>query len=158
KATAALDTVRVQYRKTAAGEFVMNRFIAEDPVDPYFRQLIFTNTRGEKGTFITYSAHATCLSSRFMGLSGDYPNYLMDYLEEDNVDFAFFAAGTVGSHRPRAPGNDVPAVQQYANALDSVLTASNATTEPVAGSSLRSTTLPLYLRDAHYRISDNIRL
>ena len=158
QALAALDTVQVQYKKTAAGEFVMNRFIAEDPVDPYFRQLIFTNTQGEKGTFITYSAHATCLSSRFMGLSGDYPSYLMDYLEEDNVDFAFFAAGTVGSHRPMAPGNDILAVRQYVHSLDSVLTASEAITKPIKGSSLRSATLPLYLREAHYRISDNIRL
>src|SRR5690606_80641 len=66
QATASLDTVQVQYRKTAAGDFVMNRFIAEDPVDPYFRQLILTNTQGERGSLITYSAHATCLSSKFM--------------------------------------------------------------------------------------------
>jgi hypothetical protein len=152
------DTVQVHYKRTAAEEFVMNRFIAEDPVDPYFRQLLFTKRNGEKGTFITYTAHATCLSSKFMGLSGDYPNYLTDYLEEDNVDFALFASGTVGSHRPMAPGNDVPSVQQYAYSLDSVLTVSEAIAEPVEGSLLRSATLPLYLREAHYRISDDIRL
>jgi len=158
QAIANLDTVQVHYKKTLAGEFVMNRFIAEDPVDPYFRQLLFTKSNGEKGTFITYSAHATCLSSKFMGLSGDYPNYLTDYLEEDNVDFALFAAGTVGSHRPMAPGNDVPSVQQYAASLDSVLTFSDAFSEPIEENLLQSATFPLHLRDAHYRITDNIRL
>src|SRR5690606_24637634 len=158
QAIANLDTVQVHYKKTLAGEFVMNRFIAEDPVDPYFRQLLFTKPNGEKGTFVTYTAHATCLSSKFMGLSGDYPNYLTDYLEEDNVDFALFAAGTVGSHRAVAPGNTIEAVQQYAYSLDSVLTTSQTMVTPIERPLLYSATLPLYLRDAHYRISDNIRL
>src|SRR5690554_3658565 len=154
-ALATADIVQVHYQKTAAEEFVVNRFIAEDPVDPYFRQLVFTKTTGEKGAFITYTAHATCLSSKFMGLSGDYPNYLTHYLEEDNVGFALFAAGTVGSHRPVAPGNDITAVQQYAYSLDSVLTASEAMANPIERPMMRSATLPLYLRDPHYRISDN---
>lgn len=157
-ALATADTVQVHYQKTAAEEFVTNRFIAEDPVDPFFRQLVFTKTDGEKGTFVTYTAHATCLSSKFMGLSGDYPNYLTDYLEEDNVDFALFAAGTVGSHRAVAPGNTIEAVQQYAYSLDSVLTTSQTRVTPIERPLLYSATLPLYLRDAHYRISDNIRL
>lgn len=157
-ALATADTVQVHYQKTAAEEFVENRFIAEDPVDPYFRQLVFTKTDGEIGTFITYTAHATCLSSKFMGLSGDYPNYLADYLEEDNVDFALFAAGTVGSHRAVAPGNDIDAVQQYAKSLDSLLTTSEAMAISIERPLMKFATLPLYLRDAHYRISDNIRL
>lgn len=157
-ALASKDTVQVTYKKTWAKDFVMNRFIPEDPVDPFFRQLIFTKNNGEKGFLITYSAHATGLSSSFMGLSGDYPQYLMDYLEEDNADFALFAAGTVGSHRPLTQGNDISSVQQYSSSLDSVLAVSDAVAEPVQGSYLRFATLPLYLREAHYRISDNIRL
>ncbi|MEX2593488.1 MAG: neutral/alkaline non-lysosomal ceramidase N-terminal domain-containing protein [Anditalea sp.] len=157
-AMATMDTVQVQYKKTAAQDFVMNRFIAEDPVDPYFRQLIFTKAQGETGTFITYSAHATCLSGKFMGLSGDYPQYLMDYLEEDNADFALFAAGTVGSHRPMTNGNEIPSVKQYAHSLDSVLTHSTSEPIPVTGPAIKFATIPLALRDAHYRISDNIRL
>lgn len=158
QALTTADTAEVIYKKTAAEDFVTNRFIPEDPVDPYFRQLVFTKRDGKVGTLITYAAHATCLSSKFMGLSGDYPNYLTDYLEEDNVDFALFAAGTVGSHRPLAPGKDIPAVQQYAHALDSVLTVSEAVGQILERPLLESATLPLYLRDAHYRISDNLRL
>lgn len=157
-AIATMDTVQVQFKKTAAPDFVKNRFIEDDPVDPYFRQLIFTNVKGETGTLISYSAHATSLSSQFMGLSGDYPQYLVNYLEEDNADFALFAAGTVGSHRPMAPGNDIPAVKQYAHDLDSLLNISASDPEMVTGSALKSATLPLALREAHYRISENIRL
>src|SRR5690606_31228053 len=35
---------------------------------------------------------------------------------------------------------------------------SDSIAEPAQGSLLQSATLPLYLRDAHYRISDNFRL
>lgn len=157
-AIATMDTVQVHYKKTAANDFVTNRFIAEDPVDPYFRQLIFTKAMGETGTFITYSAHATCLSSKFMGLSGDYPQYLVNYLEEDDTDFAMFAAGTVGSHRPINKGDGISSIKQYAHTLDSVLAASTSEPIPVTGSAIKFTTLPLTLRDAHYRISDHIRL
>ena len=93
-----------------------------------------------------------------MGLSGDYPQYLMNYLEADNADFAFFAAGTVGSHKPMADGNDIPSVKEYASELDAVLSDSTTAPFPVQGLALQSATLPLALRDAHYRISDNIRL
>src|SRR5690606_16557104 len=48
QALSTADTVQVHYQKTAAEEFVVNRFIAEDPVDPYFRQLVFTKTDGKK--------------------------------------------------------------------------------------------------------------
>lgn len=158
QAISMLDTVEVKYKKTYAKDFVMNRFIAEDPVDPYFRQLIFTQPNGDKANFITYSAHATCLSSKFMGLSGDYPHYLTKYLEEDNADFVLFAAGTVGSHRPVSPGNDISSIKSYAHALDSVLTVSDEIAQRVQGTSLESARLPLHLRSAHYRISDNLRL
>src|SRR5690606_22530050 len=65
---------------------------------------------------------------------------------------------TVGSHRPMAQGNDIQAVKAYADNLDSVLTAATTEPIPVKDFSLQSTTVPLALREAHYRISDNIRL
>ncbi|HLU89229.1 MAG TPA: neutral/alkaline non-lysosomal ceramidase N-terminal domain-containing protein [Cyclobacteriaceae bacterium] len=157
-ASASMDSVSLLYQKTDAAPFVGNRFIPDDPVDPYIRQLIFTKASGETGTLITYSAHATCLGSKFMGLSGDYPFYLTKFLEEDNVDFAMFAAGTMGSHRPNVNERDIASVKQYAEALDAVLTDTPTVSKPVAANSLRFAKLPLGLREPHYRISDNIRL
>ena len=157
-ALGTMDTVQMAYKKTKADDFVMNRFVAEDPVDPYLRQLVFTKNSGEKGTLITYSAHATCLSSRFMGLSGDYPKYLTTYLEQDNVDFALFAAGTVGSHRPMAKGKTIADVEQYAFSLDSIVTTSPKQPVFIPNPKISFATLPLSLREAHFRVSDHIRL
>ncbi|MFC4872350.1 alkaline ceramidase [Negadavirga shengliensis] len=152
-----MDTVSIGYKKANAAGFVANRLIAEDPVDPFLRQLVFENTAGETCAFVTYSAHATCLNSRFMGLSGDYPHYLTGWMQE-HMDFALFASGTVGSHRPMAPGNDIQSVKQYAYSLDTVLRGDGSDVKPVSGTMLKIGTLPLALRSPHYRISDNLRL
>lgn len=84
KALKSQDTVAVTYQKYSAPQFVGNRFIPNGPIDPFIRQLVFTKGDGTKGTLFTYTAHATCLNSKFMGLSGDYPFYLtQDMLNED---------------------------------------------------------------------------
>ncbi len=105
KAVASEDSASMSFRKTKAADFVSNRFVKDGPYDPFVRQVIFTKKDGKKAVFFTYSAHATCLSSKFMGLSGDYPKYLTQKMEERDYDFALFAAGTVGSHRPQSRGN-----------------------------------------------------
>ncbi|MEP0713503.1 MAG: neutral/alkaline non-lysosomal ceramidase N-terminal domain-containing protein, partial [Algoriphagus sp.] len=87
-AIATQDTVSINYRKADAGGLVANRFVKDGPIDPFVRQLIFTKNSGEKGTFLTYSAHATTMTTKFMGLSGDYPFYLTKELENDGFDFA----------------------------------------------------------------------
>ncbi|MEN2283288.1 neutral/alkaline non-lysosomal ceramidase N-terminal domain-containing protein [Algoriphagus sp. SE2] len=158
QAISSKDTVTIAYRKIDAGEYVSNRFIKDDPIEPSIRQLIFTKNNGEKATFFTYSAHATILSSKFMGLSGDYPYYLMQDMEEGEYDFALFAAGTVGSHRPLASGNTPELVEKYANDLDSVMQIKITDSSTIDRPRIEIGTLPIALREPHLRVSDNLRL
>ncbi|WP_289030261.1 neutral/alkaline non-lysosomal ceramidase N-terminal domain-containing protein [uncultured Algoriphagus sp.] len=158
KAKMEVDTVSITYRKANAEELLANRFIKDGPTDPFTRQLIFTKKSGEKATLITYSAHATCLSSKFMGLSGDYPFYLMKSLEEKEFDFALFASGTVGSHRPIAPGNQVEDIMSYASQLDSINRLKMTRYATIRNTSLKNTRLDIQLREPHLRISDNWRI
>ncbi|MCR9081938.1 MAG: neutral/alkaline non-lysosomal ceramidase N-terminal domain-containing protein [Cyclobacteriaceae bacterium] len=158
KAKMEMDTVSITYRKADAGELLANRFIKDGPTDPFTRQLIFTQKSGQKATLITYSAHATCLSSKFMGLSGDYPFYLMKTLEEKEFDFALFASGTVGSHRPIAPGNQVKDIQEYAFQLDSVNRLKMTRYATIRNTSMKNARLDIQLREPHLRISDNWRI
>ncbi|WP_339924001.1 neutral/alkaline non-lysosomal ceramidase N-terminal domain-containing protein [uncultured Cyclobacterium sp.] len=151
-----MDTVSLRTKRSEAADFVSNRLIPSDPIDPYIRQLTLEKSNGETCTLVTYSAHATCLSSKFMGLSGDYPYYLTEALEKRH-DFAVFAAGAVGSHRPKAPGNDIKSIKQYASSLDSVVN-SKQVYKKVKGTHIMAANLPLKLRSPHYRISDNLRL
>ncbi|NHE59035.1 alkaline ceramidase [Cyclobacterium plantarum] len=157
QALVGMDTVKIDFKKSHAGDFVTNRLIANDPVDPYMRQINLAQPNGITASLLTYSAHATCLSSRFMGLSGDYPFYLSKKMEKEQ-DLVIFAAGAVGSHRPKAPGNDIEGIRQYAFQLDSVLNRDTTSTKPLVGHAVLAGKLPIKLREPHFRISDNWRI
>lgn len=156
-AISSKDTISLSFRKIDAGKFVANRFIKDGPIDPFVRQLVLTRNDGKTASFYTYSAHATCLNSKFMGLSGDYPKYLNQALEADRYDFALFAAGTVGSHRPLAPGNTPEKVKEYALALDSTLQRT-VPVDTLKSSRIAYSRVDLSLRSPHLRISDNLRI
>ena len=157
-ALASQDTVRVAYKKTSIPDLVTNRFVKGGPTDPFVRQVLLQRKDGQKASFITYSAHATALSSKFMGLSGDYPGYLTELLEEDEVDFALFAAGTVGSHRPHTQGNTPEQVQAYAQAIDAKISADTSVVDMQGAALLRTSQVQINLGEPQLRISKDLRL
>ncbi|HSF52396.1 MAG TPA: neutral/alkaline non-lysosomal ceramidase N-terminal domain-containing protein, partial [Algoriphagus sp.] len=152
------DTVSLSFSKADAGKYVANRFIKGGPIDPFVRQLIFSKKDGKKAIFFTYSAHATCMSSKFMGLSGDYPKYLSQAMEKRGYEFALFAAGTVGSHRPISPGNTPEKVQEYATSLDSVISKGMTQLDSLKNPRISHSRLEVKLREPHLRISDDLRI
>lgn len=153
----SMDTVRLAFQKTNAGAFVTNRLIAEDPIDPYLRQLQLEKASGETCHLTTYSAHSTLLPGKFMGLSGDYPHYFNLFRETD-VDFSLFASGTVGSHRPIGLGSDPASVEKYAFKLDSLLRTDTLPVSSQSNTLFAAVKVPVELRDSHFRIADNIRI
>jgi hypothetical protein len=153
----SLDTATVFFDETSTKGLVSNRFIPTDPVDPIIRKLIVEKTSGEKAIMLTFAAHPTILSPKFMGLSGDYPYYLTKKLTSHQYDFAIFAAGIVGSQKAEAEGNEIQHVIHYANTIS----------EEIKNDSIHEKSLPIlldyqkiniHLRSPHYRISENIRL
>lgn len=157
-AIASQDTVTIAYKKTSVSDLVSNRFVKGGPTDPFVRQVLLQRRDGQKASFITYSAHATALSSKFMGLSGDYPAVLTERLEEDEVDFALFAAGTVGSHRPLTQGNTPEQVNAYALAIDTRLNADTSAVALQGAALLRTSQLQIELGEPQLRISNDLRL
>ncbi len=152
------DTVTIAYKKTSVSDLVSNRFTKGGPTDPFVRQVLLQRKDGQKATFITYSAHATALSSKFMGLSGDYPAFLTERLEEDEVDFALFAAGTVGSHRPLTQGNTPEQVDAYALAIDATLSTDTSAVAVQGAALLRTSQLQINLGEPQLRVSKDLRL
>ena len=152
------DTVSIHFQKTAADTLVSNRLIENDPVDPFVRQLILQKKSGQKATLLTYSAHSTIMNSKFMGLSGDYPNYLTGIMENNDYELALFAAGTVGSHKPVAKGKEPHHVMNYANSLYQYIQKSEESISLIQGHDLGTAGFPLALRKAHYKIGKNVRL
>jgi hypothetical protein len=157
-ALASQDTVTVSYRQTAAPAYVSNRFVKGGPIDPFLRQVLFEKRDGKKAVFLTYAAHATALSSKFMGLSGDYPQALTKGLEGEGYDFALYASGTVGSHRPNTEGNTPEKVKAYALAIQQVLQADSSSRYVENMQQLRLADVEVSLGDPQLRISKDIRL
>jgi len=158
KALEEKDTVSIFFQKISADTLIANRLIENDPVDPYVRQLIFQKKTGSKATLLTYSAHSTILSSKFMGLSGDYPNYLSEMMEEEEFELALFAAGTVGSHKPMAGGKEPAHVVNYARSIYEHIQNKDGNFKPTQGYQMGNADFPLALRKAHYKIGKNVRL
>jgi hypothetical protein len=157
-ALASQDTVTLSYKKTSVPDLVSNRFVKGGAIDPFVRQVLFQRKDGQKATFLTYSAHATALSSKFMGLSGDYPAFLTQHLEEEEVDFALFAAGTVGSHRPMAEGNTPELVGAYAQAISEKISADTSKITLQGESLLRSSKVAIQLGEPQLRVTTNLRI
>jgi hypothetical protein len=157
-AIASQDTVTLAYKKTSVPDLVSNRFVKGGAIDPFVRQVLFQRKDGQKATFLTYSAHATALSSKFMGLSGDYPAFLTQHLEEEEVDFALFAAGTVGSHRPMAEGNTPELVGAYAQAISEKISADTSKIALQGESLLRSSKVAIQLGEPQLRVTTNLRI
>lgn len=152
-----MDTVQLAYVKSDAGEMVRNRFVGEDPVDPYLRQLYVEKANGKTAVLFSYSAHATTLSSSYRGLSGDYPNYLEKAFEK-KYDWALYAAGAVGSHSPiLETKKSEETTRNYALSLYQ-LTNGGVNKQVDTSVELKMASLPISMREPHFRVSDNYRL
>jgi neutral ceramidase len=82
---------------------VKNRLIKNGPVDSLLHVVEVIRNDSSKLVLLNYTAHATCLYSRDLELSRDYPGKLVDGLEQEGYDFAMFMAGAVGSHGCNPP-------------------------------------------------------
>jgi hypothetical protein len=152
-----MESTEITFQRVSADTLVANRLFPEDPVDPIIRMLRFKSKSGKKASFITFNGHPTILASNFMGLSGDYPHYLTALLEAEE-DFAMFAAGTVGSHRPVSGGNQPEHVRAYAQAVYQHVISAGSEGENVLPHSMTLDNVPMHLRKPHLRISDRIRI
>jgi hypothetical protein len=102
-ASANLLPSKLRTRWVAAPEEVSNRLIDGGPEDSLMRSVEFVRNDSSKLVLLSYTAHATCLYSRDMELSRDYPGVLVDALEKKEYAFAMFMAGAVGSQKASAP-------------------------------------------------------
>ncbi|GAB2617827.1 alkaline ceramidase [Belliella aquatica] len=157
-ALASQDTAFINYQISQTDTLVYNRFIKGGQVDPFIRQLTFQKKSGERAAFLTYSAHPTTLAVKFMGLSGDYPHYLMEKLEDKMYDFALFAAGVVGSQGPARTGNQPEHTEAFAEAVYQQSIRNVKQISPVSKEKIAYSKLPIALREAHYKLGENVRL
>ena len=103
RAIVNIQPATIKVDSIAMADGVYNRVTDGGPVDPLIRFIEIEQRDSSKLLFLSYTAHATCLFSRDLVLSGDYPGKLTQILESRGYAFAMFMAGAVGSHGPAAP-------------------------------------------------------
>ena len=94
-----------------------NRLIDNGPVDTLLRVIEVHRSDSSKLILMSHTAHATCLTSKDLQLSRDYPGKLVDTMEQQGYTFAMFMAGAVGSHGCRAPESGWNCIDYVANEI-----------------------------------------
>jgi len=148
----------IGYAQYEASELVTNRLVGDKGIiDPWFRVIKFKKQNGESALLTTFSAHATCLSSDELKYSRDYPGQLVDSLESiSGIDFAAFAAGGVGSHRPESGGHGQHKRTTWLASMLKQKVQHNAI-QLSQSNSIGMTLMNIPLRNAHWRLSENWR-
>jgi neutral ceramidase len=141
----------------AAPDEVNNRLINDGPEDPTLRSLEISRSDSSKLVLLSYTAHATCLYSRDLELSRDYPGVLVDVLEGKGYDFAMFMAGAVGSHKCSAPKMGWDCVASLGNSLAEKYV-SSTDTRKVSDSTLMMIRVPLSLSDPQVKITPDLKI
>lgn len=149
---------KIKYGRIANTHAVANRLIPDGPEDPYLRVIEFVRTDNVKLLFTSYAAHATCLYSKNLELSRDYPGKFVDQLEANGYDFAMFMAGAVGSHKPGAPEYGWSCFDWMADELvRSVVDHRNSLTN-VNGFAIQTLRTPLHLSDPQVKVTPDLKV
>jgi hypothetical protein len=139
-------------------EAVSNRLIKGGKEDPFLRAVEFHRSDSSKLLFLSYTAHATCLFSKDLELSRDYPGKLVDDLERDGYTFTMFMAGAVGSHRADPPKFGWQCVDWMAEHLSNRYQQSSDQLKKVEDSTIAMVHLPLPLGDPQVKITENLKV
>ncbi len=160
RAQAQLRPTRLRYARYDRSDLVSNRLVENGPVDPYLRVLYLEQdsaaAMAAESTVATavltsFAAHATFLSSRTKDLSADYPGAVVRALEaRPDVDFAQWAAGAVGSHRPHRAVDET--MEAYAQRLLRPLTEDTTQEEGIATRPMRFAEVPIELPEPQLRL------
>lgn len=89
---------------------LQNRIDRNAGIDSIFHAVEIQRSDSSKLLLMNYTAHATCLYSRDLELSRDYPGRLVDEFENRGYTFAMFMAGAVGSHGVKVPKMGWPCI------------------------------------------------
>ncbi|HEY3402642.1 MAG TPA: neutral/alkaline non-lysosomal ceramidase N-terminal domain-containing protein [Ohtaekwangia sp.] len=137
---------------------VRNRLTNNNPVDSLFRVIEVQRSDSSKLLFMSYTAHATCLFSRDLSLSRDYPGKLVDQMEASGYTFAMFMAGAVGSHGCNPPEFGEPCIDWMTEQIQTKFNEEKFRLHPVHDSVLTMIRVPLELPKAQAKVLENVAM
>lgn len=130
----------------------------EGTVDSLLRVVEVRRADSTKLVLTSFTAHATCLYSRDLELSRDYPGKLVDELEARGYTFAMFMAGAVGSHGCKGPVDGWEKIDYLGQHIAHTFLDRRDSLKPVSDSTLVMYRVPLALGDPQVKISKDWRV
>jgi neutral ceramidase len=123
-------------------------------IDESLRVIRVDMENGERGIWVTFSAHPSLINKNTHVLSGDYPAAMLQQLQVGGFEFAMFTAGMVGSHRPKEYGLfDIEFLEDYGKKLANIIidNLDSATLDSTTGMAMQK--LPLSLPKSQLRLT-----
>ena len=155
-----LKKSKIGFASIYAADFITNRLVGDSigTYDPFLRIIKIIRDDGNKASIFSYSAHATCFGHRQRNLSGDYPNSLISLLEKnDDVDFAVYGAGSVGSMSPRTKSKKgEQKVQEMSRGLYPYLKEAMRNVGTRYQTKLFSEKIDIEMREQSFKINSNL--
>jgi neutral ceramidase len=159
RASDDLQSCTISSGSIAIQNVVQNRLDKKNgTVDSLLHMVEITRADNSKVAIVTFNAHATCLFSKDLELSRDYPGELVDQLEGDGYDFAMFLSGAVGSHGCHAPEFGKPCIGWMATEIAAKVNILKTSLTPVNDSTLFMFRIPLELGEPQVKISEDWRI
>lgn len=155
KASGSMLESDISFADIPVSGLVSNRLIDNGPEDPLLRFIEIARSDSTRLVMTSFTAHATCLYSKDLELSADYPGKFVAMLERQGYDFAMFMAGSVGSHKCDVPNFGWECIDHMATGLARALEEGHTNLRPLAGSALWMERVPLALPDPQVKISAN---
>lgn len=158
---AAANPVRSKIKSGAipVPSAVRNRLAKkEGTVDSLLHVVEIEREDEAKLVLVTYNAHATCLMSKDLALSGDYPGELVKNLEKNGYTFAMFMAGAVGSHGCSPPEYGRACIPWMGDEILQRFMEARHQLAPVADSALMMVRVPLETGEPQVKISADWRV
>lgn len=152
-AAANIAPAEIKSGKISVPQVVYNRLIDGGPEDTSIRVVEIERIDEKKMVLMSFTAHATCLFSRNLEISRDYPGKLVDTLEAQGYDFAMFMAGSVGSHSCSPPSFGWECLDWMAGEISREFFSQYGNLDVVNDSALQMIRVPLALSDPQVKIS-----
>ncbi|WP_333819367.1 neutral/alkaline non-lysosomal ceramidase N-terminal domain-containing protein [Ohtaekwangia sp.] len=158
KAAGNVIPARIRSGSVSVPDAVRNRLIDTGTVDSLLRVVEVKRQDSTRLILMSYTAHATCLFSRDLALSRDYPGELVDEMEASGYTFAMFMAGAVGSHRSNPPEYGEPCIDWMAHTVHNTFASKHPVLTLQTDSSLSMLRIPLELPPSEAKIAEDWQL
>ncbi|MBL7856670.1 MAG: neutral/alkaline non-lysosomal ceramidase N-terminal domain-containing protein [Cyclobacteriaceae bacterium] len=140
------------------GKAVGNRLNKAGEVDSLMHIIEIKRSDSTKLLLMNYAAHATCLYSRNLEISRDYPGALVDALEKRGYHFAMFMAGAVGSHGCRPPAYGWSCLDWMTDQIVNRFEDRKNELTTLSGTALTMYRVPLILPEPQAKISEDWKI